>query len=530
MFTVADALELPVFRDAKVVAGARGLSRRIRWVHIVDVPQVNESVIGGELLLTTALSLHDNPELQERIVEDLAGKGLAGLVVCTGKFLEHIPENMRRDADRLDFPLIEVPWDIQYVDVTKAILERIVAEQYALLEYSVNIHRSFTQVVLREGRFEDLARELSMLLSGRQVVIFSARLEVLAAAPELTPKQKLEISGMSGRWERRGGELIPDTGTLVPISAGTETMGYIWADTAMPPERGGKHQDFDLLAVEQAATVAALIMLREKAVWEVENKLRGDFLGKLIHPLSREDAESAMYHASRFGLDLTMPHQVMVMELARGNRSGLSMSLIRKVERIKSLWGYPFLVGESSGRLVGIAEVPSLSHKADGLAMLIAGDVKAVERIGIGSVAETPYEVSRSYREACEALSVSESLGWKDRVVEFPALGMWHWLYHVPEEEIYGNEYFQKVSDLVQLDARKGGSLVETLRVYLDNGGNALKTSRDLYIHRSTLNYRLKRLEELLGVDLSDPRERAEVFLALNMFSLRSGRNRHCMA
>ncbi len=529
MFTVADALKLPVFEDAKVVAGEKGLSRRIRWVHIVDVPQVNESVIGGELLLTTALSLHDNPELQDRIVEDLAGKGLAGLVVCIGKFLEHIPEKMRRDADRLDFPLIEVPWDIQYVDVTKAILERIVAEQYALLEYSVNIHRSFTQVVLQEGNFEDLARELSMLLSGKQIVVYSAKMDVLAAVPKLTPGQQLELVGKASRWNREGNRPIPDRGTLVPISTGSQTIGYIWADTTPPSSPGSKHQDFDLLAIEQAATVAALIMLREKAVWEVENRLRGDFLGKLLHPLDRHEAASAMYHASRFGLDLKKPHQVMVIELSEDKRAEGSMGLIKRIERVRNLWGRPFLIGESSGRMVGIVEVSPPSYKADGLAMLVSGEVKGVEKIGIGGIAESPYDISRSYREACESLSVSKALGWKGKITEFSRLGMWHWLYHVPDEEVAGNEYFEKVATLVELDRKRGSGLVKTLRVYLENGGNALKTARDLYVHRSTLNYRLKRLEEILQVDLSDPKERSEVLFAMNMFSLHAGRNARCV-
>jgi purine catabolism regulator len=528
MFTVADALKLPVFKDAKVVAGENGLTRRIRWVHIVDVPEVNESVIGGELLLTTALSLHDNPDLQSRIVKDLAEKGLAGLVVCIGKFLEHIPENMLRDADRLDFPLIEVPWDIQYVDVTKAILERIVAEQYALLEYSLNIHRSFTQVVLREGNLAELARELSMLLSGKQVVIYSAKMDVLATAPDMP--RGAERTAQERKWKVVNGRVKTESGTLVPVSAGSETMGYVWANTVPPQSAGGKHQDFDLLAVEQAATVAALIMLREKAVWEVENRLRGDLLGKLLHPLTKEEIDSVLYSASRFGLDLTSPHQVMVMELTKAGIPKGTASLIRSIEKVRGMWEKPFLVGESSGRIVGIAEVSPPSHKASDLAMLIAGKVPEIKRIGIGGLSGKPQTIEQSYRGACEAVAVAEALGWRDKIVEFSSLGMWHWLYRIPEAEIAGNEYYHKIENLVSIDERKGGELVKSLRVYLENGGNALKTARDLYVHRSTLNYRLKRLEGILKVDLSNPKERAETLLALNMFLLQKGRSLHCGA
>jgi PucR family transcriptional regulator, purine catabolism regulatory protein len=68
---------------------------------------------------------------------------------------------------------------------------------------------------------------------------------------------------------------------------------------------------------------------------------------------------------------------------------------------------------------------------------------------------------------------------------------------------------------LEPLREESAGSLVETLRAYLHHSGNTRAVCEELFIHRNTLSYRLRRIEELLGANLSDGRLRAVLLLAL---------------
>ncbi|MEX2460607.1 MAG: PucR family transcriptional regulator ligand-binding domain-containing protein [Paenibacillaceae bacterium] len=62
MFTVHEALKRPVFEDAIVVAGNTGLNRKIRWVHILEIPDIEKSIRGGEMILSTGFGLQSqNP-------------------------------------------------------------------------------------------------------------------------------------------------------------------------------------------------------------------------------------------------------------------------------------------------------------------------------------------------------------------------------------------------------------------------------------------------------------------------------------
>ena len=73
------------------------------------------------------------------------------------------------------------------------------------------------------------------------------------------------------------------------------------------------------------------------------------------------------------------------------------------------------------------------------------------------------------------------------------------------------------VHKLRKYDMDNHTELNHTLKVYLLNEKNVLQTSRSLYIHRSTLFYRLQKIQKIIGVDLEDPKERLKLLLSYYM-------------
>ena len=70
---------------------------------------------------------------------------------------------------------------------------------------------------------------------------------------------------------------------------------------------------------------------------------------------------------------------------------------------------------------------------------------------------------------------------------------------------------------LAPLMADGGTAMRETLEAYLRHSGNTRETCRELFIHRNTLTYRLRKIEELLRLDLDDGEVRATCLLALRI-------------
>jgi DNA-binding PucR family transcriptional regulator len=126
-------------------------------------------------------------------------------------------------------------------------------------------------------------------------------------------------------------------------------------------------------------------------------------------------------------------------------------------------------------------------------------------RVGVGSICTQPGHFPRSYHHACLALKVQRASGSVDRTTVFDGLGIYQILGE--SEDTLGIEQFarQWLGGLLDYDERKGSTLVATLSRYLECGKSHAATADALALHRNTLKYRIGRIREISGHDLSDP-------------------------
>src|SRR5207248_5672719 len=105
MLTVRDLL---ADLDVRLVTGDAGLDLPVRWVHISELLDPTPWLSGGEVLLTTGMSL-DTAERQREFVARLADHKLAGVGVGPGLGLDAVPQALLRAAAERDFPGFEGP-------------------------------------------------------------------------------------------------------------------------------------------------------------------------------------------------------------------------------------------------------------------------------------------------------------------------------------------------------------------------------------------------------------------------------------
>lgn len=138
--------------------------------------------------------------------------------------------------------------------------------------------------------------------------------------------------------------------------------------------------------------------------------------------------------------------------------------------------------------------------------------------VGIGRPRPELAGAARSYTEARHAADVAARVPGLGRSVRWERLGVYRMLTHLPDHELHpGLE--RLLADAQHLP------LLETLETYLDLAGSAVAASRALRLHRTSLYYRLQRVEELARTDLKDGGERLALHLSLKLARL-SGRYR----
>ena len=125
-------------------------------------------------------------------------------------------------------------------------------------------------------------------------------------------------------------------------------------------------------------------------------------------------------------------------------------------------------------------------------------------RIGVGNSKAYLDEVKKSRNEASAALRAAEVSGLKGKIFFYRDQGIYTLLSHVDDTRILDTYVEEKLGKLLQADELNDGNLSETLENYLNCSCNAKKTAEEIFLHRNTLNYRLKKIREILGCDLEN--------------------------
>lgn len=534
MLTVAEALELPILNKAQVVAGHQGVTHPIRWVHTVGVPDGADWLNGGELVLTTIFNMPDTPEAQCDFIRQLASKGIVGVIITIGKLIDAIPDYLLQLGNELNLPLIEIPYEERFVDIAKTINERISEENLDNVSRALLIQQRLSQLVLEGGGFWELAEMLADLM-GHSISIENERFEAIANKNIAEVDSARRYTILHGRTNPLLIEALEDVylpkiretlrpvylpmmsevglemeRLLAPIVVHGEIYGYMWiiADVHALSQ-------IDMLAVEIGATVAALLMLYQESVQTAEASLKGSLMAQLIEgDASRETILSDQ--SLRYGVDLRSPYIMIAIE-ADNSQPRYVMQLYRIINQVLTQQEIQAVAGQFAGQVVILIqanqEIPALSETL--IKRLENSNGKA--RLGISMVFKNASNVGSAHQQCIEVLEITQRLKAESPIQHFADLGYMHTLFHAGIESLNHNPYAPVLREL--LDERQA-DLFNTLEAYLDGGGNSVQTADILHIHRSTLNYRLARIKEICGVDLSSPLIRMNLQIALKLMRL----------
>ena len=120
-------------------------------------------------------------------------------------------------------------------------------------------------------------------------------------------------------------------------------------------------------------------------------------------------------------------------------------------------------------------------------------------RVAYGTVVHELKDVSKSYKEAMMALDVGKIFYVEKKVISYSSLGIGRLIYQLPANlcKIFIDEIFGD-NDPGDFDEE----IVSTVNKFFENNLNVSETSRQLFVHRNTLVYRIEKLEKSTGLDV----------------------------
>lgn len=497
--TIREALQLPDMVQTRLIAGAGGLDNPIRWVTIVEVLEDATRLQEGEFLITTGFGLADDSERLASFIPSLASQKLSGVAIHTGFYLREIPAAFIEMADRLQLPLIEIPAEINFSTITKAILQPIVNRQFETLAYSQAIHDRMIEAALSKGGLAAIAGELATLTGGAVTLVDALGFEVTQHG---SVDSQAEASGEKSAHS-------------ISIRANREHFGTL---TLVKPKRFWK--DLDEVALQHASTLCALEYVKERAVSATEWRLKGDFVEELLNgkQMSPSELES---RCRMLGYPLAGGHFVVALKVDAKEAAALHelhQSAIMLMRRLCDRQQRSYLLRERPHYLLFIFP----DHRSS--LMLLKQFAQRWEQLHSGSALHLALsnprgrleDAAAASEEALFALQAYPLLASSPDLLRYRDMQGYQFLfpYHRSQEAL--QELWKPLLEpLIAYDQKHSQQLLETLDVYLRQNGNGLQTSQALYIHRHTLKYRLTQIEEKTGCRLENAHQRWQLQLAL---------------
>jgi purine catabolism regulator len=300
-------------------------------------------------------------------------------------------------------------------------------------------------------------------------------------------------------------DLGADAGTALvlpvpaPLDRGTPQA---WVVAACAPGSG----DFERLILQQTVTVVALELMRERIRHDTERRLAGDVLAEAL--TGRLDPEELEGRLRPFGIG----EQAAVLVFALDQPDAAA----QRVEALLGDAGVRALVALRGNQVCAVVDGGGIDP------VEVAGRVRAElarEHGSVRAAASRPAPAGalrRSFHEArcaLEAAAVANGAG--PEVASHRDLGAFQLLLALQDDEALRAYCNSLLGPLETGDRQYGEELLRSLQAFIENNGHWERAARELFCHRHTLRYRMRRVEELTGRDLGHARDRIELWLAL---------------
>ncbi|MDV3130151.1 helix-turn-helix domain-containing protein [Mycobacterium sp. 21AC1] len=391
--------------------------------------------------------------------------------------------------------------------------------QRDVLTRSEQIHDRLLAVTLRSGGLSGIAAVLTELIA-RPVLIDDTRHVVLATAGDAgeLPDAQWRARAVVEPSEGSAPVLVnphdddaDDDGAarffVAVARLGDDVAARIWF-----PHRDSALDPVGVRAVEHASIVISLELLRMRTAAEVEHRLRGELLADLLGsgPVL---SEQLLQRAQRLGHNLTRPHTAIVGALTDGAEPVDNRVYQRALSLVSELVT-PHrprpLAAMHRGNIVTMwpAEDGHEAQSRDSAAALVQRAMAAASTAATATVTVSPRSAlsyGEAYRTAKGALDIAVRSGRTNTVVQLEDLGVLGLLLQLDDAAQLAAFADRALGPLLAYDDAHHTDLVGTLRTYFACKLDRAATAAALHVHPNTVTQRLRRIETLCDVDLTDP-------------------------
>jgi DNA-binding PucR family transcriptional regulator len=501
-----------------------------------------------ERALVLGVGLHDSADLAATVIE-LGARGAVGLVA---RAPVEADDRLRAAVAASGVPVLALARGASWTDLAGTLRGLTASHVETDVEHVARAGAGLRQIVGYQSGLDDLfavANAIAALVDApitiedrsSRLLAFSSRQEDVDQWRVQTILRRQVPEEYTRILERRGvfqeiyrsagavhvGPISTDTPdgrgrAAIAVRAGDEILGTIWAIVSEPLDEERSR------AMSDAAKLVAMHLIWQRADADVERRLRADLLSTALESGPR--SHEAMV---RLGLK-DEPAVVLALTVTGGGEHPLPAQLAVERKRLADAFALHLtaihprsaagLIGDVAYGILPVTRVAEGAERASEVAadFLARVDSRLRPLIGVGALAPGSGALRRSRSGADRALRVLRSGQTGAQIARLDDVYVEALLLEIADLVPRGELPSGAIARLVNYDEEHQGSLLDTLRAWLDAFGDIATASNAMYVHANTFRYRLRRVAEVGGIDLDDPRERFAAMLQLRLLDLSS--------
>ena len=504
--TVKDCLAFEVLKSARLIAGEKGLDNRVKGVSVIDASEISdvENFLAqkGEVVLTGFFGMKEDTERQTRFVDALADAGSAALVVLyLGSSITHLSKEVVDAAEKRNLPLILVLTEkrkITYSDIITELMEKIL--------YSDNFeNRLISNTIFhllnfeKHSNFQSAVREAA-INNDFQLIILSSDFNPILS---VETRHKATIADAINLGRERDVEKAA-VYTMIDVNGVLTYWGPVMIN-------GEKHFMFivDNEDSYSAGEITKLAEIIELAMGMWKYTPERDAKSEFIKALRRGNKSLAYTLKEEAGID---GNEILSIFYAKGIEKSQGFRHIADFEVRENLQVMKITEGEDTYGMIYNKGKKAEESEPSGRSQCIdlfnrlkeEKTVRIFHVTGIDGIEGA----ADAYRLISEAWTFVQSVFPYKRVFTKYELALVSNCINIQlQGGFVKKNYLELLEPFREATDNKGKQLLETLETFvLDAGMNSAKTSEFMGIHTNTVQYRLKKINEVLDVEITGNR------------------------